>query len=154
MADKRLKHGGVGTRLYEAWHSMKRRANGTSNQYSRLVYKHVDFCSEWQDFETFRDWAMANGYADGLSLDRIDNSKGYSPENCRWATAAEQAQNRTTGKLKAGDVVEIRERHAEGETMTSIAKDYNTCASTVNKVVKGLRWKNIGQPDNAAITGV
>ena len=154
MADSRLKHGGVGTRIYEAWHSMKRRANGTSNQYSRLIYKHVDLCEEWEDFTAFRSWAMANGYTDELSLDRIDNSKGYNQENCRWATYEEQAQNRTTGKLKAEDVIEIRTRHAEGETMVSIAKDYNTCASTINKVVKGLRWKNIKQPDSVANIGV
>jgi len=147
------KHGGVGTRLYDIWHSMKKRAKGTSNQYSRIVYKHVDLCNEWLSFEAFRDWALANGYADELSIDRIDNAKGYSPNNCRWATAAEQAQNRTTGKLDAEAVVDIRRRHKRGETMASIGQDYKTCASTINKVVKGHIWNNIEQPDGVANIG-
>ena len=151
---KRFKHGGVGTRIYEIWHSMKKRTNGTGNQYSRLVYKHVELCDDWSSFEVFRDWAMANGYSDGLSIDRIDNAKGYSPDNCRWATAAEQAQNRTTGRLNAEAVIDIRRRYESGEAMTSIGRDYKTCASTINKVVKGRRWKNIEQPESAAQIGV
>jgi len=150
---KRFKHGGVGTRIYEIWHGMKNRANGTGNQYSRIVYKHVDLCSDWLSFEAFRDWAMANGYSDGLSIDRINNSEGYNPENCRWVTAAEQAQNRTTGKLDARAVIDIRRRHENGEAMASIGRDYETCASTINKVVKGRRWKNIEQPNSAANIG-
>ena len=52
-------------------------------------------CSEWaDDFAAFENWALANGYADGLSIDRIDNDAGYSPDNCRWADAITQAGNK------------------------------------------------------------
>ncbi len=52
-------------------------------------------CDEWaSSYEAFRDWALNNGYADALSIDRIDNSKGYSPENCRWATWEQQMANK------------------------------------------------------------
>lgn len=58
----------------------------------------IDICDEWRDKKTgmkaFYDWAMANGYADNLSIDRIDNNKGYCPENCRWATNSEQQKNK------------------------------------------------------------
>ena len=55
----------------------------------------IDICDNWKiSYSSFRAWALSNGYRDNLSIDRIDNDKGYSPENCRWATMAEQNQNK------------------------------------------------------------
>ena len=54
----------------------------------------IKVCEEWQDAKAFGDWAESNGYKPGLSLDRIDPDKDYSPNNCRWVTAHEQANNR------------------------------------------------------------
>lgn len=52
-------------------------------------------CDDWKNnFKAFYDWAMANGYNDGLSIDRIDNDKGYSSDNCRWVTMEIQSNNR------------------------------------------------------------
>lgn len=55
----------------------------------------IRVCDEWlNDFQAFYDWAMANGYRDDLSIDRIDSNGNYSPDNCRWATMAEQNKNK------------------------------------------------------------
>ena len=68
--------------------------------YERYGGKGVSVCNEWMNsYETFRDWAKSNGYRDDLTLDRVENDSGYSPDNCRWATYKEQANNRRNKKF-------------------------------------------------------
>lgn len=86
-------HGWAGTRLYKIWSGMKHRCKSNLRG-----YEDVGVCEEWQQFEPFRDWALANGYADNLTIDRIDPFGNYEPANCRWIKKAEQARNkRPTG---------------------------------------------------------
>lgn len=88
-------HGGKGTRLYIIWQHMLRRCNSKSNPAYRLYGgRGITVCKEWHEFELFRDWALKNGYADNLSIDRIDVNGNYEANNCRWVTQREQNLNR------------------------------------------------------------
>lgn len=81
------RHGDSRSRLHNIWCGMKSRCLNNER------YKHLTVCDDWQTFEPFRDWAMAAGYMENLEIDRQDNTKGYGPENCRWATRVQQMQN-------------------------------------------------------------
>ena len=90
--------------LYCRWESMKSRCYRKSDKdYPNYGGRGITMCDEWRyDFWAFADWAMENGYRDGLTIDRKDNDKGYSPDNCRWITRYEQNQNKRNIPLYDG----------------------------------------------------
>lgn len=92
------KHKMSHTRPYEIWQGMKKRCyNPHDARYDRYGGRGITVCDEWRnDFKAFYKWALENGYADNLTIDRIDNDKGYSPDNCRWADAETQCRNRAS----------------------------------------------------------
>lgn len=96
----RTKHGLRETDLYEVWKSMRSRCFSKSNaSYERYGARGITICDDWMEFKPFYDWAMSNGYKNGLTIERIDNDGNYEPSNCKWATYAEQALNRSSNNL-------------------------------------------------------
>lgn len=100
-SEMNLTHGSSHTRLYSIWSNMITRAtNPKGTAYHRYGGRGVIMCPEWRNsFQAFKDWALANGYADGLTIDRIDNDGIYEPSNCRWVTWSEQFNHRSNSRL-------------------------------------------------------
>ena len=100
---------GKHTRLYRIWCGAKDRCcNPKSKYWERYGKRGITFCEEWKhDYKAFYLWAMAKGYDDSLTLDRIDNDKGYFPDNCRWASYETQENNRSNNILFKIDGVTI-----------------------------------------------
>lgn len=89
-------HGLCGTPLHNSWRAMKMRCGWGGYSETRLYKaRGIEVCKEWRDsFLEFAKWSRANGYAEGLTIDRIDSDGGYSPENCRWVTQGVNNSNR------------------------------------------------------------
>lgn len=103
------KHGKKYTRIYNIWCSMKQRCYGKNvKSYKYYGARGITICDEWKnDFMSFYNWAMNNGYQDNLTIDRINVNGNYEPNNCRWCTVLEQSNNRRSNHLVVYNGVEM-----------------------------------------------
>lgn len=136
-----LKNGLSCTKLYYAYRNMINRCNWEKGEmYYRYGGRGISVCDEWlgkNGFLNFAEWALDNGYSESLTLDRIDNDKGYSPDNCRWADKFVQANNkRTTHYIKI---------NGEVGTVANMARKYNVSYWNLLHYAKG--GKNMKYPD-------
>lgn len=114
------KHDGKGTRLYRIWKNLRQRCNNENNpRYKDYGGRGLKVCEEWNDFINFKKWSLENGYDVNLEIDRIENDKGYSGNNCRWTTTLVNNSNRR---------ITVR---VEKLTLKEISKKYNVKYTTV-----------------------
>lgn len=113
-AEKNTKHGMGATRTYKSWHAMLDRVQGKGGHES-YPQRSIGVCEQWMSFENF--YADMGDRPAGKSLDRIDNSLGYSKENCRWASGLEQANNKSNNVILEHDGVKM--------TIAETARHYN-----------------------------
>lgn len=122
-------HGLSTTRLYKAWQAMQNRCeNSNYGSYHRYGQRGIRVCGEWKNFENFRDWAVASGYSEGLSLDRINNDGNYCPENCRWTDWGTQCNNRSSNH--------IIEYGGQSHTVAEWARLFNMPYSTLQRHIQ------------------
>src|SRR5690554_5249310 len=104
---RNTKHGLSGghgnyTKLYRTWLNMRRRClSKKAADYKYYGGRGITICSAWDDYAAFHSWATGNGYADNLTLERLDNDGDYCPKNCCWADRKTQARNRRTNNIIA-----------------------------------------------------
>jgi hypothetical protein len=131
---------------YRTWRAMLERTTNPGAQYYHLYGgRGITVDPRWEDFAEFLT-DMGERPA-GTTLDRVDNSRGYSADNCRWATAAEQAQNSRTAKLNWASVGEIRWLYAAGGiTQRELSVMYGVSETTIRNVVNGRTWIDVPVP--------
>lgn len=123
-------HGFSHTRLYEIWKNMRSRCLRTYNTaYKNYGGRGIKICKEWDDFQSFHDWAYANGYSETLTIDRIDVNGDYCPENCRWISLEQQANNRRTNHF----VVHNGERKSIAEWANELGFPYSKMKYRIQK---------------------
>lgn len=140
VVERNERHGMSFTRLYSEWRTMRQRCGLTkcSNASAKKYYvdKGITVCDAWNRFSVFAKWALANGYADDLTLDRKRNSQGYKPSNCRWVSMKENLSNSSIEKAE-----EIRRLYRDsGESQFAIAATYGVSQSAISRVVNDKRW--------------
>lgn len=126
-----IRHGLSKTRTHNIWSGVIRRCvNPNDASYQRYGGKGIAVCDRWKVFENFlADMGEAPA---GLSIDRIDNSKGYSPENCRWADDFQQSNNR--------DMVLSITAFGRSQTLGEWSKETGIAHSTIYQRMRKLKW--------------
>lgn len=137
------KHGMKKDPRHAIWSGMKTRATNASRADAGLyVSRGIGICDEWMTFEGFARWGKFSEYSPGLQIDRIDNDKGYSPENCRWVSCRENSRNRRNNVLKRGDILVIRMLCWSGLSHRQVAGVFGVSASLVSQVMAFKVWND------------
>jgi hypothetical protein len=142
-------HGKTNTAIYHVWESMKQRCLNKNNpNYYRYGGRGVDLCSQWYRFENF--YKDMGDVPYGLTIERINNNKGYNKDNCKWATMKEQNLNKDIPKgdahslsiLSSKDVVAIRGKYIPYKySQYKLGLEFGVSRSCIQGVVENKRWK-------------
>lgn len=132
--ERMLTHGMTNTPLYNVWNSMRNRCNNQNvDCYASYGGRGLTVCAEWQnDFQAFYDWAIKNGWKQGLQIDRISNEDGYNPQNCRIVTQAENENNRRDNR--------IIEYKGKKYTVTQLANEFGFDRRLIYNRIFRLGW--------------
>jgi hypothetical protein len=122
-------HGQTKTLLYSRWgRSIQRCTNSNFIYYQNYGGRGIGICEEWRDFEKFKEWAEGSGFQPHLSIERIDNDKGYFPDNCKWVTRKEQGANKRNNHWMT--------LMGETKTLAQWSRQLSLCQTTIRRRLK------------------
>lgn len=128
--NRRRIHGENKTRLHQIWVAMRGRCH--HDRYKNYGGRGISVCPEWENYVNFRDWALKNGYADDLTIERVDVNGNYEPSNCKWISSAEQAKNRRSNFRIIINGIE--------RPLSEWCEIYNAPYQTVHTRIRDLGW--------------
>lgn len=139
-----LRHGFHGHLLYSVWSSMNFRcSNPKAENYERYGGRGISVCPEWQhDAAAFISWALANGWKQGLTLDRRENDGNYCPENCQFVTNEVNSQKRCNARINLETAREIVADIKAGMIDSEISETRSVPKHIVHGIRREGRWKN------------
>ena len=144
MNKRNYKHGESYARLHNIWGLMKQRIlNPNSKNYKYYGGRGITICPEWtNDYIVFRDWALTNGYKEGLQIHR-ENDGNYEPDSCKWVTRTENLRHtRKTITMEIAD--EIRDLYKTGNfSMQELGNKYSISKQMVSYILNNKNWKNV-----------
>lgn len=135
-----VKHGMTNSKEYRVWDSMVRRCHSKSHHaFKDYGARGIYVCDKWRNFEGF--FADMGNQPKGMSIERINNSLGYSKENCKWATVVDQARNRRSTKLNLDQVKSIKELISNGISQAVIAAKFGVSRANIGHIAQGATWR-------------
>jgi len=139
------KHGLSLHPLYGKWRDIKQRCSNTKcKAYRNYGAKGILICDEWKNnFLSFYNWAITNGWENGLTIDRIYNNKGYCPDNCHFVTLSENTSKTCRRKLNEIAVKVIKYYLAKGVYYRELAKIYKVDHATIWQIKNNKTWERV-----------
>lgn len=120
-----IKHGNSYDRIYFIWQTMKQRClDKNVSNYDNYGGRGITICDDWMDFISFKYWSLKNGYSEELTIDRVDNDKGYSPDNCRWADMSTQAANQKINKSNTSGYIGVSRSNGKFKSVVCWKRKY------------------------------
>lgn len=132
--------------VYSVWCGIIQRCTNKKNpSWKHYGGRGITICDRWRVFDNFL--VDMGPRPNGMTIERKDNAKGYSPDNCHWADRV--AQGRNTSRVKLTEVIatEIRGRYEHGESISSIARRLNISRPNVWAVVTNRIWRDANSPE-------
>lgn len=145
VGDSHRTHGLRKHPIYRVYAGMKRRCyNHNESNYYRYGGRGIKICNEWiSNYQTFHNWAIANGYKKGLTIERINNDGNYEPSNCTFATMAQQSMNRSTTKLTPLRIKHIKILYEKSKkTQTELSYLYGVSQTHIWRIVNNKLVSN------------